>query len=407
MPGKQNQKCVRMFLPTTTKNGANHFPNFDNDDGSDNSNTTTDTESGSEDRSYTQSKKLLRYDGTDWFIDKDTPIELIVKHTEMQIPLRMPMGCGPVACGSWFKIGNTEKIVGMRDQILMNEMGVTLGDQTFKRCYQRAYQEIKRYERLSDSEKKQCAEARRAGIEDPNRNPTRRYIPELDERSGKLKPVRRIRTPYWAIVCAFGHILDKHWHRYLFPFGCYWLDRGSAGDASSQGWKEWLSDMPKKNNLVINPHSVTCADILYLCNTVGYLERLIYVAVIILWAKGHGVNLMIHGIPRSARLDMEDRGHDGSAYDQFISLEKHMFVFGCLHNHRSTLSENKMYVGGNWANEIMALENVEKKMYRAFGINNGELKNDFERFMIRDIKGNASALTTVFKRSQTISDHRK
>ena len=43
---------------------------------------------------------------------------------------------------------------------------------------------------------------------------------------------------------------------------------------------------------MINPYAVACADILYLCNTGGYLERFVYIVGIIMWAKRNGVNLL-------------------------------------------------------------------------------------------------------------------
>ena len=53
-----------------------------------------------------------------------------------------------------------------------------------------------------------------------------------------------------------------------------------------------LVKAPRNDELFINPHSVTAADILYLCNTTNYLERYMYIIGIIIWAKRYGCNLL-------------------------------------------------------------------------------------------------------------------
>lgn len=47
-----------------------------------------------------------------------------------------------------------------------------------------------------------------------------------------------------------------------------------------------------------NHYSVTMADVLYLCNTTGYLDRYTYMIGILIWAKRHGYNLLVHRRPQ-------------------------------------------------------------------------------------------------------------
>lgn len=108
-------------------------------------------------------------------------------------------------------------------------------------------------------------------------------------------------------------------------------------------------------------------------------------------------------------------------FDQFVSLEqgsipyskewstvneKHLFVLGCLSNHRAILIENRNYVGGNWSTEISSLENLEKDLYRALNLQVGSLTTDFERFLVRDLQSSNNGLSRVFPRACRIMDDR-
>jgi hypothetical protein len=96
--------------------------------------------------------------------------------------------------------------------------------------------------------------------------------------------------PEFSVHKAFEYLNDKFWHRYLFPFGCFQWEEIPV--TTHNGWKDWADGMCKRDERYVNIYSVTAADILYLCNTVGYLERFIYIVGVILWAKKHGCNLL-------------------------------------------------------------------------------------------------------------------
>jgi hypothetical protein len=129
-----------------------------------------------------------------------------------------------------------------------------------------------------------------------------------------------------------------------------------------QGWKDWAEGLTKRTDeKYVNPYSVTAADVLYLCNTIGYLERFIYVLGVILWAKKYGCNLL--------RFNRKPgRYHVDSNFRTFISLERFFHVFGSIHMHRKVLMANKQEVGGNWNEMLDVLDRLETKMCQEFAV---------------------------------------
>lgn len=202
----------------------------------------------------------------------------IRQNTEMLTPLIRPYGCGPVAPADWLVLRTYQRIVEMRDEMRMDEQGLCIGDRTFKRRYQQAETDIRRYNKQPPETRSEAARKGDSGVEQSRSGP---------EKTG---PHPRIRSPTYAVRSAFRYLTDKHWHRYMLPFGCFFYDRvnTTANDSSWNGWIESLVPCKANPSLRINPYSVTAADILYLCNTTGYLERFMFVIGVILWAKQRG-----------------------------------------------------------------------------------------------------------------------
>lgn len=338
-------------------------------------------------------------------VSPTTPLRHIVRHIEQMKLLLPPVGCGPIAETNWIKLGTSDLIIAMRDELQMNKNGVTIGDRTWRRCKMRAETEIQRYESLNEEARIRCDKAGIKGIEDPGKSPT--YILQVGDEEKERKTKTFIRCPKYAIMKAFAPILDKCWHRYMFPFGCYFLDRGSNTESTSEVWRDWASDLIQNNNLAMNPYSVTSSDILYLCNVRGYLDRMLYILVVLEWAKERGVNLLIHRRMRNSDESSFFSEDEISPAEQYISAEKHIFVFGSIQNHLETITNNYNFVGGYWDEKIRQLRKLYDSLQVKFRLTPGSLDTEFETFLIKDTVAQARTdLTLVFKKCSLVGERR-
>lgn len=217
------------------------------------------------------------------------------------------------------------------------------------------------------------------------------------DKTTSTAPHPRLRSPEHAVKWAFKYLTNKHWHRYLLPFGCFFYDRVTACDGV---WKMWVDSLlPCKANpaLRINPYSVTAADVLYLCNTTGYLERFMFVIGVIVWAKRRGCNLLIH--TRQGDRTTAD-------YCLFMTLEKHLHLFGSIYLHRRVLESNKIDVGGNWTETLEMLNRLENECCTEFGLDRVTLRRDLENMTVERVKSNLSLLQSVFPKCARVSESR-
>lgn len=353
--------------------------------------------------------------GMEFIIVRETPLRHIVRNIEMVRPLLPPVGCGPVAEANWLRLGTADAIVAMRDELQMSKSGWICGDRTWRRCKLRAEREIEKFEALSEAKQQECRNAKFKGIQDPKGRPP--FIIQVGEKETDeidRQPLSIIRSPKYAILKAFLPILDKCWHRFMFPMGCYILDRGVNNENSGEVWKDWAADMLQHQTggtSYVNPYSVAAADILYLCNVRGYLDRLLYSLIVIEWAKERGVNLLIH---RRARTN-EDGSYnnwadleDGiSPAEQFISIEKHLHVFGCIKNHLEVLQNNYTNVGGFWDEKLKQLKKLYHSLQSQFHISQGYLDTDLDKFLVKEVNVQSKQdLLPVFKRCCNVGDRR-
>lgn len=237
----------------------------------------------------------------DFQINEANPADIADK-IEMVTPLMRPLGCGPVAPSKWVVLRTyqchrsfcqkkgchcgtksfyDQRIIEVRDETRMDDNGLAIGDRTFKRCYQRAQRDLIASDMLNE--------------------------PILD-RALVVEP-------------AFRYITDKLWHRYLFPFGTfmYQVSGNGGGGKFEANWRKYMLTAQRDNNLIMNPYSVAAADVLYLCNTGGYLDRYLYLIGVILWAKRHGVNLLMHIRPKHSR---PGSCHKANRLDRFFTLPR-------------------------------------------------------------------------------------
>lgn len=237
----------------------------------------------------------------------------------------------------------------MREGMRMDDQGVTLGDRDFKRYSQEAMRQIELLTKKTGG-----SDPVKLSVED-----------RVDAIEGAFRPIL-------AVLGCFTQkhartLSDKLWHRYLFPFGTYIFEMSNASTSKTEAlFKETLMQ-PRKNaskgTYYMNPFSVCMADILYLCNTEGYLERFMAILWIILWAKGNGVNLLRHHRKSKSR-------PDASRLDQFFTLEKHLHLFGSIWLHRHVMQCNQIEVGGNWEVAMNKLNMLEDQLLIAFGVKN-------------------------------------
>ena len=284
-----------------------------------------------------------------------------VRRVEMVAPFLRPYGCGPVAPSDWVVLRTYQRILEVRDEIRMDDTGLTIGDRTFKRCYQRAMR-------------------------------------KLQDRAGN-RAIESIGLPDRArhIEAAFLGMRDKLWHRYLFPFGTFFFDASQANQGRSERlWKEQMHKAAKDHANVINPYSVAAADVLYLCNTGGYLERFVYLLGIILWAKRNGFNLLHHRRPT--------RSEDSvSKMDLFYTLEKHLHVFGSIWLHVHVMQTNKHDVGGNWNDMLQMLEHLNVDLMGEFGVDKNLCHSRVKDMTVEKINGSLNTLQNFFPKANRVS----
>lgn len=307
--------------------------------------------------------------------------EDVAGNIELLAPMVRPYGCGPVAPADWLVLRTYQKIVEVRDEIRFDEFGLCIGDRTFKRCYQQAMRDIARFNNAPEALQARAREAGPAGVPDT---------------SNPANPHARLRAEAEAVQHAFKFLGDKNWHRWLFPFGCFFYEkRGTDGD----GWSHWREGMANptgafRTDVCINPYSVTAADVLYLCNTVGYLERFTFIIGVILWAKQRGCNLLHH------------RKRGSSQFRRFMTLEKHLHVFGSIHMHRRVLQMNSQDIGGHWDEMLELLNDIESEMCSEFGVVKNSLARDFNNMIIERNRNSPAALVRVFPSCKTVGSAR-
>lgn len=304
--------------------------------------------------SYVAGKQLSIKDLLNGFRPTDNVAEDI-KKIEMITPFIRPHGCGPVAPQEWVVLRTYTKILEMRDETRMDDAGMAIGDRTFKRCYQRAMEEM-------------------AGLSGSAANATRKAE---------------------IIQAAFRPLTDKLWHRYLFPFGTYAYKSNTGGISKYEtDYRKFMSVCPKS---IMNKYSVAASDILYLCNTGGYMERFIYIIGVIMWAKRHGFNLLHH---RHSTTSI-------NKLDEFYTLEKHLHVFGSILLHQWVMESNKLDVGGNWGDILVALQGLLSEAIGDFGIDKNTFEARVRDLTIKSVNGGITDLMTHFSKANRIQDNSK
>ena len=293
------------------------------------------------------------------------------------------------------------------DEIKTNRQNELMGHRTFLRAQQRALRDILLYKAQDSSVQMKADEAGEKGIPLQSREEaedTRLFS------DGALRHCkRRIRSPQQAIRNAFKRILQSFWHLYMFPFGCFFLTSKLNNKPSEVSpWKDWSDGMHKVTNNItddqymINPYSVTCADVLYLCHTQGYVERLGDLLGIISWAKHCGVNLLLH----ENRSDNQFGTIPRPDFCHFAGLEKHMYMIGCINTHISILTEMNHFYGGTYGHAINILSNAEREIKKAFNFEPSSYQTITNQFIVKKMPNNVKMIQEVFSSAGKIKEKR-
>ena len=288
------------------------------------------------------------------FVPAQNDVAADVARIEMVAPMVRPYGCGPVAPHDWVVLRTYNRITEMREGVRMDDNGVVLCDRDVKRFYQTA--------------------------------------------KAAIDPSMTIKHRMTAIELAFRPMLDKNWHRYLFPFGtfCYVAPSSGAGKTETDYRDTLRQGLDPRQ--YINPYSVALADVLYLCNTSGYLERFVYVIGVLLWAKRNGFNLLHH---------RRYRGRDVrrmSRLDTFLTLEKHLHVFGSIWLHVHVMQSNKQQVGGNWSEMMLSLETLGRELMAEFNVDRELVEARVKDMTLRTMPGSLQPLTNFFRSANRVAD---
>ena len=151
----------------------------------------------------------------------------------------------------------------------------------------------------------------------------------------------------------------------------------------------------------MNPYSVTAADILYLCNTGGYMDRFIYLIGIIMWAKRNGLNLLHHMRPNHSK---PGQCHKQNRLDHFYTLEKHLHVFGSIALHMWVMETNKQDVGGNWMETLETLHRLNVELTNEFGVDLNMIESHTKSMTIRAMNSNIMGLKQFFVKAARVSE---
>lgn len=300
------------------------------------------------------------------------------ENVEMVTPLMRPYGCGPVAPSNWVVLRTYQRIIEVRDETRMDDTGLAIGDRTFKRCYQLAQLEL-------------GSRGRGGGGGGGPSGPSgglNTGVGFSDERA-------------IAIFNSFRYVSDKLWHRYLFPFGTFLYRNPGTTSKTEANWKKWMLDTPRDTSHVMNPYSVTAADILYLCNTGGYLDRFLYLIGIILWARRNGVNLLHHLRSNRAK---PGTCHKQNKLDQFYTLEKHLHVFGSIRLHLWVMESNKQDVGGNWTETMETLHRLNAQLTTEFGVDPNMIESHLKPMTIRSMATQLHGLKHFFSQAARVDE---
>ena len=289
--------------------------------------------------------------------EPDVDLAASVKEIEFIPPMIQPYGCGPVAPADWVVLHTYNRIIEMRHGTRMDDQGLVLSDELFNYCYQEAFREL-----------------------------NRKQVSSPQERSEIIEGHFRILTP-------------QLWHRHLFPFGTYAYANTSSMDTSIRQTLHMGRDASKH---MINPYSVSHADILYLCNTSGYLDRYMRIIAILLWAKREDTNLLIYRRFRSDKpTEMRSRSE---TIDGFFTLERHLHVFGSIWLHIEVMRSNKQQVGGNWSEKLKELESWFHEMTTDFNVNRDVLERHIRHLTLRSMTGSLSGIQNFFRSTSHVSD---
>ena len=320
----------------------------------------------------------------------------IADSIEMRVPLVRPYGCGPVAASDEVVLRTYDRIIEVRDEVRFTDRGLAVGDRTFKRCYHQARRAVARYDFASPALRRAADDAGLKGVHFVYTQTisTRRVgdkeirYPEIRKADENEIPDGVLRQPKYAVLKHFEYLNNNPWHRYLFPFGCFFWEKPAD---SHKGWKEWNSSLltpPSKSDVRINPYSVSTVDILYLCNTDGYLERFVFVIGVIHWAKCWGVDLLRYHKKPSVKTDADFRS--------FVTLERYLHFFGSIHLHKKVIEETNSAIGGHWTKMVEMLDHLETKCCQEFNVPKHSLNGDFDNMTVKKNVKNLSSLVQVF-----------
>lgn len=330
--------------------------------------------------------------------------EVIADNIELFVPLIKPNGCGPLAHAEYIKLGTFDLITEMCNETRYNEQGLALGHRTIKRLYQQSVRDISRYQHASEDLKRAADAAGIRGVPyvfvgrgTRDDDTGKAAYPIIREAPKDTQPDGMLRAPKYAVQKNFEYLNDKFWHRYLLPFGCFFVERPQE---KHQGWKDWLLGMrsPASNkDIVINPYSVTAADMLYLANTSGWIPRLYFTLYVLRWAmEDYKVNLLQYHRNSTCSTD--------AAFRMFVSLERHMHLFGCIHMLRSVITQHQVQNPGYWTETIRKLDKVMAQCCTLFGTDQDAFGGDFNNMIVTNRPSNLSTLSQVFPKCARIKD---
>ena len=323
----------------------------------------------------------------------------IADGVEMLVPLIRPSGCGPLAPSDEIVMRTYDRILEVRNEMRFTELGLAIGDRTFKRCYQQARRDEERYNHASDALRKEADKAGYKGVkfvfDNTKHTEGGQVFPGIRRAAAGEIPDGVLRKPEYAVQKAFEYLTDKNWHRYMLPVGCFFWE----GAPKTNSWKDWSAGLVcgRNEEYKINPYSVAAADVLYLCNTIGYLERYMYVIWIILWAKSYGCNLLRFSWRPGCTMNEPH-------FRRFVTMERHFHLFGSIHMHRRVLEIHQDQQAGNWEEVMVRLDALETMCCHAFSVPKNTLASDFDNTIIRKTRTNLTMLTQVFPKCGKIND---
>jgi hypothetical protein len=296
-------------------------------------------------------------------------------------------------CYGYLVCNTACRIIEVRNETRWTENGIALGDRSFLRCYQQAERDYMQYILASDTLQREADKTHYAGVKvvfDGVESRGGHRYPKLRKCGANEHADAILRSPEYAAQKAFECMNDKHWHRWLFPYACFFYEKVPN---THQCWTDWKDTLltGRSNQHYINPYSVADVDVRHLVNYPGYLDRYMFNMSIVtqLMVRFHFNVLQCYRLPGCPCGD--------HTFRRFLTLERYFYVFGSIQMHNKCTWGTYADSAGPWTEIKKRFSDAETFIKGQFQIGSKQYQ-ELLLFVVQKVRS-ASMLQSVFPRA--------